>query len=56
MGSLWFILGGVVLRLNPEWFNGASSIGLVLLIFGGLIAIFEVIIFFGAISAFFKNW
>lgn len=52
MGSIWFIIGGIALRMNPEWFNGASLIGLILLIFGGLIAIFEILILIGVFSSF----
>lgn len=54
MSSIWLIIGGVVLRMNPEWFNGASMIGLILLIFGGIAIIIELLFLFGLTSVF-KN-
>lgn len=34
MWAILFIIAGVVLKANEQWFNGASTAGIILLVFG----------------------
>jgi len=46
------LIGGILLRVNPEWFHGASTIGLVLIIAGALWGTVEFLIYAKALSIF----
>lgn len=56
-GAIALIVGGILLEHNPDWFNGAHTIGTVLFWFGIALVILAVIftILAGGIFASFKR-
>lgn len=42
-GSIFWLIAGFVLKANPQWFNGAHTVGVVLLVFGGVWLAIELI-------------
>jgi len=43
--SIFFIIAGIVLRANDEWFNGAETVGTVSLWFGIITIAIQLIVF-----------
>lgn len=50
MPLIVLLLAGIVLRANPDWFNGAHTAGTVCLAFGLLGVLFVVLALVGAIG------